>query len=78
MVWAEHKLYVTAKRLRLKNKTMTVLSSNCNGAYMLHDLGCPFNSPTVKLYFIPGHFLQFMRDPKISVRRNERNSTSEY
>lgn len=63
-VRAEHKLYVTAKRLRLKNKTMTVLSSNCNGAYMLHDLGCPFNSPTVNLYFLPDHFLKFVSDPQ--------------
>lgn len=64
MVRAEHKLYVTAKRLRLKNKTMTVLSSNCNGAYMLHDLGCPFNSPTVNLYFLPEHFLKFVSNPQ--------------
>jgi len=64
IVRAEHKLYVTAKRLRLKNKIMTVFSSNCNGAYMLHDLGCPFNSPTVNLYFLPDHFLKFVSDPQ--------------
>lgn len=63
-VRAEHKIYVTAKRLRLKNKSMTVFSSNCNGAYMLHDLGCPFNSPTVNLYFLPEHFLKFVSDPQ--------------
>lgn len=63
-VRAEHKLYVTAKRLRLKNKTMTVLSSNCNGAYMLHDLGRPFNSPTVNLYFLPEHYLKFVSNPQ--------------
>ena len=63
-VRAEHKLYVTAKQLRLKNKSMTVFSSNCNGAYMLHDLGCPFNSPTVNLYFLPDHFLKFASDPQ--------------
>ena len=64
-VRAEHKIYITIKRMRLKNKTMTVLSSNCNGAYMLHDLGCPFNSPTVNLYFLPEHFLKFVRNPEV-------------
>lgn len=64
IVRAEHKLYVTSKRLCLKNKTMTVFSSNCNGAYMLHDLGCPFYSPTVNLSFLPEHFLKFVSDPQ--------------
>ena len=59
----EYKLYKFVKRLRLKNRNMTVFSSNCNGAYMLHDLGCPFNSPTVDLYFLPDHFLKFVNDP---------------
>lgn len=64
LVRSEHKLYKTIKRLRLKNKNMTVFSSNCNGAYILHDLGCPFNSPTVNLYFLPEHFLKFVRQPE--------------
>lgn len=64
VIRAEHKIYITIKRMRLKNKTMTVFSSNCNGAYMLHDLGCPFNSPTVNLFFLPDHFLKFVRSPE--------------
>lgn len=63
VIRAEHKIYITIKRMRLKNKTMTVFSSNCNGAYMLHDLGCPFNSPTVNLFFLPDHFLKFVGNP---------------
>lgn len=61
---AEHKIYIAIKRMRLKNKTMTVFSSNCNGAYMLHDLGCPFNSPTVNLFFLPSDFLKFVHEPE--------------
>ena len=61
---AEHKIYRSIRHMRLKNKTMTVFSSNCNGAYMLHDLGCPFNSPTVNLFFLPEHFLKFVSNPK--------------
>ena len=64
IIRAEHKLYKTVKQMRLTNKTMTVFSSNCNGAYMLHDLGCVFNSPTVNLYFLPDHFLKFVRTPQ--------------
>lgn len=64
LIRVEHKIYITAKRLRLKNRTMTVLSSNCNGAYLLHDLGCPFNSPTVNLCFQADHFLKFVNNPE--------------
>ena len=31
---------------------------------MLHDLGCPFNSPTVNLCFLPDHFLRFVNNPE--------------
>lgn len=64
VVRAEHKIYITIKRIRLKNKNMTVLSSNCNGAYMLHDVGCPFNSPTVNMFFLPDDFLKFVSNPQ--------------
>lgn len=64
IIRAEHKIYITIKRVRLKNNNMTVLSSNCNGAYMLHDLGCQFNSPTVNLFFLPDHFLKFLEQPR--------------
>jgi len=61
---AEHKIYKTIKRIRLKNKTLTVFSSNCNGGYILHDLGLPFNSPTINLFFLPDHFLKFAGSPE--------------
>ena len=60
----ERKIYITIKRKRLRNRALTVFSSNCNGAYMLHDLGCPFNSPTVNLYFCADHFLKFVNNPE--------------
>jgi len=63
LIRAEHKLYITKKRARLKNRDICILSSNCNGAYILHDMGCKFNTPTVNLYFKPGDFLKFVKDP---------------
>lgn len=47
---------------KLTNRTMTVISSNCNGAFMLHDLGVRFNSPFVNLYLKPEHFIRYLRD----------------
>lgn len=63
-VRAEHKIYITIKRMRLKNKTMTVFANNCNGGIILHDLGCPFNTPTINTGFYPDHYFKFLSDPE--------------
>ncbi|MBO5797187.1 MAG: DUF1919 domain-containing protein [Clostridia bacterium] len=49
-------------RKRLKNKDFSLLSSNCNGALILHDLGIRFNSPTVNLWIKPKDFIKFLKD----------------
>lgn len=59
---AEHKIYITIKRLRLKNHNPTIIASNCNGGIILHDLGLKFNTPTINLYFDPADFLRFVSD----------------
>ena len=64
LIRTEHKLYILNKRSRLKNKDISILSSNCNGAFILHDMGCRYNTPTVNLYFQPKDFLKFMNDPE--------------
>lgn len=45
-------------RTKLRNKTFTLVSSNCNGACMLHDLGLKFNTPFVGLLLKPADFLR--------------------
>ncbi|VGM94906.1 Exopolysaccharide biosynthesis protein [uncultured Avibacterium sp.] len=56
------KLFINTKlRNSLKNKGMSVLASNCNGAFMLHDLGQPFNSPFVNLYLKPQDFIRYLQ-----------------
>lgn len=45
-------------RLRLKNKNISLIASNCNGACILHDLGLEFNSPFVNLYLMPKDFVK--------------------
>lgn len=59
---AEHKLYIMRKRRKLKNSNPTIISSNCNGGIILHDLGLQFNTPTINLYFNTSDFLKFLSD----------------
>ena len=41
---------------KLTNQGMTVIAANCMGAFILHDLHQPFNSPFVNLYLSPQDF----------------------
>ena len=56
----EHRVYLELKKKKLKNHSPTIISSNCNGAYILHDLGLRFNTPTVNLYFETKDYLKFV------------------
>ncbi|OOH85798.1 exopolysaccharide biosynthesis protein [Pasteurellaceae bacterium 15-036681] len=47
---------------RLKNSEFSVISSNCNGALILHDLGQKFNSPFVNLYLEPNDFIKYLQN----------------
>lgn len=47
-------------RSSLKNKDFSIISSNCNGACILHDLGLKFLTPTVNLWFEPKDFIEFI------------------
>lgn len=38
-------------RRRVTNRKFLLLSSGCNGGLLLHDLGMPFNTPTVNMAF---------------------------
>lgn len=50
---------------RLKNRDFSLLSSNCNGVFILHDLGLRFNSPTVNLWITPMILSDSSRSPSI-------------
>ena len=47
---------------RLQNHGMTVISANCVGAFILHDLNEPFNSPFVNLYLSPSDFVRYLQN----------------
>lgn len=60
----ERRLYLEIKRKKLKNKNPTIFSANCNGAMILHDMQCRFNSPFVNLFISADDFIKFLKDPK--------------
>ena len=49
---------------RLRNKEFSILSSNCNGACICHDLGVQFRSPFVNLWMSAADFITFLENPK--------------
>lgn len=49
-------------RNRLKNKNITIFSSNCLGGLLYHELGLRFQSPTVNIRFSSKDFVKFIVD----------------
>lgn len=49
-------------RLRLKNTSPTIISSDCIGGVASHNLGLRFNSPTVNLFFEKNDFFTFVEN----------------
>lgn len=49
-------------RNRFDNPEVTIISSNCIGGCLAHDLGIRFNSPTVNLWMVPKDFIRFCYD----------------
>lgn len=47
-------------RGRLQNHDFTILSSNCIGGIIYHELGCNFLSPTINLRFDSKDFIKFI------------------
>lgn len=48
------------KRLRLKNRDFSLISNNCNGGILCHELKVRFNTPIVNLYMSANDFIQFL------------------
>lgn len=60
--WMRKNVVNRINKWRLKNKQITLLANNCNGACMLHDLGLPFNSPFVNLWLYPEDFIKYVEN----------------
>ena len=46
-------------RARFHNPEVSIISMNCTGGILAHDLGIRFQSPTVNLYFRAEDFIRF-------------------
>ena len=51
-------------RWRLKNKTFSLFSSNCNGGCICHDLNQEFRSPFVNLCLSAEEYMRFLNAPR--------------
>ena len=53
--------YIKRQRAMLNNKDFTLLSNNCNGGVLLHELGLRFNSPLVNLNIPAKDYIQYLK-----------------
>lgn len=49
-------------RRQTGDKTVSIISQNCIGGVLYHDLGQPFRSPTINLYLTASDFVKFVGD----------------
>ena len=57
-------IFKSINRLRLKNKQVSIIASDCVGTFIMHDLKMRFDTPTVNLYFTSADFVKFCRNLK--------------
>ena len=77
MIRLKRKLYRKFIRFRLKNKDFSVIASNCNGGFILSDLGVKFNTPTINLFLYPEDFLNFVSNIKENLKYELIKETSD-
>lgn len=59
-IWTYNRKKINKKnRERLEVYDTTIISMNCNGGVISHDLGLQFRSPTVNLFFKAEDFIKF-------------------
>lgn len=64
-VWSyKHKKICIENRKALRNKDVSIISMNCTGGILSHDLGLQFKSPTVNLFFRAEDFIKFCENLK--------------
>lgn len=54
-----HRRLNKKNRKRIRNKDISIISMNCTGGILLHDLGLKFLSPTVNLFMRAEDFIKF-------------------
>lgn len=63
MSWYLREFFINRRnRKKLINNDFSLISIDCLGGIVQHDLGVKFNTPTVNLWFYPLDFLRFVND----------------
>ena len=57
-------------RLKLKNHSFSIISSNCTGAFITHDLKQQFRSPFVNLFLLPKDYIKLCKNLKYYLSQN--------
>lgn len=55
---------IIKQKKALANDRFTLLSQNCIGGVFYHDMGLPFQSPTINLYFTAADFVKLAKEPR--------------
>lgn len=58
----EWRIYKEIKRLKLKNRDATIISSNCNGEFIYYDMRLPFLTPTINLSFDMNDYVRLLEN----------------
>ena len=59
-VWRHNRKKLCARKARdLESRAVSILSMNCIGGVLYHDLGLPFLSPTINMFMEAGDFIRF-------------------
>lgn len=56
---AAKQAYRSLRKLRLRNRDFSLITNNCIAGIIYHDLGLPFLTPTVNLFFENKDFFRF-------------------
>lgn len=58
----EWRLYKELRRLRLKNRTPSIIASNCIGTFIYYDMKLRYLSPTINLSFDMNDYVRFLEN----------------
>ena len=56
----EWRLFKELRRLRLKNRTPSIIASNCVGTFIYYDMKLRYQSPTINLSFDMNDYVRFL------------------
>ena len=57
--FSKREIICAKMRERLENENFSIISSNCIGGILCHDLNVRYNSPTVNMFFVAADFVKF-------------------